>query len=162
MNEWLEKHQLSVAIGLIIFIIAGAVVLLFEQQRDKLLLAQKTPAVNEAGWQTERQDMEKMIAELREQIKTLESGNVGQTTGQVAGVQTESTTTANVAGLININSADASALDQLPGIGPAKAQAIISYRQAHGGFKSIDEIKDVKGIGEATFEKMKGLITVGE
>ena len=49
----------------------------------------------------------------------------------------------------------------LPGIGPAKAQAILDYRSAHGQFKSVEELKDVKGIGAKRFEKLKGELTVG-
>jgi len=62
--------------------------------------------------------------------------------------------------LININTADEKELDSLPGVGPAKAQDIISYREENGGFKSIEDIKNVKGIGESSFEKMKDKITV--
>ncbi len=63
-------------------------------------------------------------------------------------------------GLININTADADKLAELPSIGPSTAQAIIDYRQAEGFFKDIDEIVKVSGIGEATFEKIALLITV--
>lgn len=65
------------------------------------------------------------------------------------------------AGPININTATVEQLDTLPGIGPAIAQRIIDYRAANGPFKSIDEIKNVKGIGDAVFEKIKGMIAVG-
>jgi len=61
---------------------------------------------------------------------------------------------------ININTASLEELEKLPGIGPSKAQAIIDYRTNNGPFKSIEEIKNVKGIGEKTFEKLKDLITV--
>lgn len=62
---------------------------------------------------------------------------------------------------VNLNSATAAALDEcLPGIGPAYAQRIIEYRQAHGGFKAIEEIQNVSGIGPKTFEKIKDQITV--
>ena len=68
--------------------------------------------------------------------------------------------TNNKEGLININKATESELDTLPGIGPSRAADIISYRESNGGFKSIDEIKNVKGIGEASFEKLKEKITI--
>ena len=62
---------------------------------------------------------------------------------------------------ININTASAEELDKLPGIGPAIAKAIIDYRTKNGPFKTIEDINDVKGIGDALFEKIKDQITVG-
>ena len=61
---------------------------------------------------------------------------------------------------ININTADENQLQTLTGIGPAKAQKIIEYREANGGFKSIEEIMNVSGIGEKTFENIKENICV--
>lgn len=61
-------------------------------------------------------------------------------------------------GIININDADLSKLKEIPGIGDVKANAIILYREENGGFKSIEEIKKVDGIGEKTFEKIKNSI----
>lgn len=62
---------------------------------------------------------------------------------------------------VNINAASAATLDEcLPGIGPSYAQRIVDYREAHGGFKSIEEIQEVSGIGPKTFEKIKDQITV--
>jgi len=55
----------------------------------------------------------------------------------------------------NINTATKDELVALPGIGPAKAQAILDHRKAHGSFKSVEELKDVKGIGAKRFEKLK-------
>ena len=51
-------------------------------------------------------------------------------------------------------------LEALPGIGPAKAKAIVDYRQQHGAFKSVEELKNVKGIGEGIFSKLKAEATV--
>ena len=63
-------------------------------------------------------------------------------------------------GKIDINTADISGLVTLNGIGETKAEAIIAYREAHGGFKKIEDICEVDGIGEKTFEKIKDSITV--
>ena len=62
--------------------------------------------------------------------------------------------------LININTATASELMQLDGIGEVRAQAIVQYREEHGSFKSLDELVNVKGIGEKTLEKNREKITV--
>lgn len=61
---------------------------------------------------------------------------------------------------VNINQASISELMKLPGIGQVKAEAIVTYREVNGSFSSIEEIKNVPGIKEAAFEKIKGLITV--
>ncbi|MEP7182747.1 MAG: helix-hairpin-helix domain-containing protein [Betaproteobacteria bacterium] len=61
---------------------------------------------------------------------------------------------------INVNTATKDELVALPGVGPAKAQAILDHRKAHGPFKSVDELKDVKGIGAKRFEKIKGELTI--
>lgn len=62
--------------------------------------------------------------------------------------------------LVNINTADALELESLPGIGPALAQRVVEYRSTHGPFPQIEAITDVPGIGPATFEGMRDLITV--
>lgn len=61
---------------------------------------------------------------------------------------------------ININTADIQELKKLPGIGDARAQAIISYRQSNGNFNTIEDIKNVSGIKDVAFEKIKELICV--
>jgi competence protein ComEA len=62
--------------------------------------------------------------------------------------------------LININTASASELDLLPGIGPSLANKIIEHRQSYGPFTSIEDIINVSGIGPAKFEELRDLITV--
>lgn len=63
-------------------------------------------------------------------------------------------------GLVNLNKADQSELETLPGIGPSKSAAIIEYRETNGPFKAIKDIQSVSGFGEKTFEKLKEKITV--
>lgn len=60
--------------------------------------------------------------------------------------------------LLNINSADLSELQTLSGVGPSKAQSIISYREEFGPFKSVDQLLEVRGIGEKTIEEWKDKI----
>jgi len=61
---------------------------------------------------------------------------------------------------VNINSATKAQLESLSGIGPVRAQAIIDYRAKNGPFKSIDDVKKVNGVGDATFDKIKGDISL--
>lgn len=63
-------------------------------------------------------------------------------------------------GTVNINNASETELVSLPGIGPSKAKAIADYRQQQGGFKSIDDLQQVKGIGPATLEKLRAHVTL--
>jgi comEA protein len=63
---------------------------------------------------------------------------------------------------VDINTADEAALTSLKGIGPEKAKAIVQYRQEKGGFKTVDELKNVPGIGDKTLETLRPLITVGK
>lgn len=63
--------------------------------------------------------------------------------------------------MVNINTADADTLaNRLNGIGIKKAQAIVSFREQNGPFKSVDDLANVKGIGAATLEKNRGLVSL--
>ncbi len=73
---------------------------------------------------------------------------------------THAAETAAADGRINLNTATLEELDSLPGIGPATAKLILEYRQQYGGFAAPEEIKNVKRIGDKTYEKLKDRIRV--
>lgn len=77
----------------------------------------------------------------------LEKGIVDGQTAQVTGTDNQ--------GKININTAAKEELKTLPGIGDAKADSIISYREANGGFQTVEELMQVEGIKEGVFNKIK-------
>lgn len=106
------------------------------------------------------------IAAIKDKVKI---GEAAEPKGKAAAAETKTaaqekekaktaakTTTAAPGKKVNINTASKDELDALPGIGPVKAQAIIDGRP----FKTLDSLKDVKGIGDVTFEKLKELITI--
>jgi len=63
-----------------------------------------------------------------------------------------------VAGLVHLNSADVTALDALPGVGPATAQRIIDWRDQNGGFRTVDDLEQVPGIGPAKLDALRDLV----
>ena len=64
------------------------------------------------------------------------------------------------AGLINLNRATVAELEELPGIGPVLAERITAFREANGGFRSVEDLQQVSGIGEKTFAALEDLVTV--
>lgn len=161
MQKWFEKYRLHITSGLILFIAIGGISLLYEEQRDKILSAQNALNVEKQGWQKEKSELGGQIDVLQQQITQIgKQSQQSNQQGTVAGASTTQASGSETSGLINLNTANESALDSLPGIGPSKAKAIIEYRNEKGMFKNITDLKNVKGIGDATFEKLKSKITV--
>jgi competence protein ComEA len=84
----------------------------------------------------------------------------GRDAAAVPGATGSGSTGAGAAALININTASEADLEELPGIGPVLAQRIVDYRTEHGPFPTVDTLDDVSGIGPATMDDLRELITV--
>lgn len=75
-------------------------------------------------------------------------------------VSAQSQNSAQQTAVLNLNTATQTELEKLPGVGPATAKQIIEYRQKNNGFKKVEELMNIKGIGEKSFLKLKSLVTV--
>jgi competence protein ComEA len=93
-------------------------------------------------------------------IGVLLLAGAGVLDAQTSGQKNKATTASVATKPIDLNTATAAQLETLPGIGPATAQRIVEYREKNGGFKKIEELMNVRGIGEKSFLKIKDLITV--
>jgi len=83
---------------------------------------------------------------------------LGRVLGSSNKVTSDNQTVSNI--MINLNTASQGELEELPGIGPAMAGRIIEYREVNSGFRHVEEVKLVKGIGDKLFEKMKDKISI--
>lgn len=159
--EKYEKIKLVVLCFFIFAVISGSGVLLWQITKQNKQSQDTIASENTKKTQEEVNELNKQISELKKSLEDAKAQGDSSATsgGRVAGVST-SDSSESITGKINLNNASNSQLDSLPGIGSAYAQRIIDYREANGGFHSIEEIKNIKGIGEKTFEKLKDLITI--
>ena len=88
--------------------------------------------------------------------------NPAMSASSVTLLDADAVPTASKSKLLNVNTATSSELQDLPGIGPKKADAIVSYRAANGPFRQVDDLVQVKGIGPKTLDKLRSLVTVGK
>lgn len=97
-----------------------------------------------------------------QQVRIPAVGDTTSAPSPTPGSQTVSQADASVpvSGQVNLNTATLSELDTLPGIGPVYAQRIIDYREANGPFTDVAQVMEIKGIGPATYERIKDRITV--
>lgn len=158
-EKW-EKAKYIILAVLVVGILAGSGALYWQITKQNQSPSADFARAQELQKQVD--DLNKKIDELNANLSSAKesvSSTVISTTETKKSSSSSSSSQA-VSGVVNINTASAGELDTLPGIGPAYAQRIIDYREANGGFKSIEEIQNVKGIGPKTFDKMKDQIAI--
>jgi competence protein ComEA len=161
IEEWIERYKYYVGAVLLLLILVGGGILLW---RDNIY---------KPGLESRIMNQELRIEELTKELEDIKNASVATTSealapvasddtaGEVAGTSTNSSSSsAKVTGKINLNTATASQLDSLPGIGPVYAQRIVDYRIANGPFISPEQVQNIKGIGPKTYEKFKDMITI--
>lgn len=117
--------------------------------------------IDKAGGLTEDADIDGINrAETVQDGQKIMIGRHGENPDENRGSYSANNVTDSGEGKVNINTADAAALQTIPGIGPSKADRIIEYRESEGKFNEIDDIKNISGIGNKTFESIKEYITV--
>ena len=127
-------------------------------------------AIKEAGGETKQADLSQVnlayelqdgqkiyIPNKKEKISQYITENSGN---NIIIEDSNTSTQKGGSGKVNINTANQSELDRLPGIGPSLAERIIEYREENGNFKNIEDLQNVKGIGDAKFADIKDKVTV--
>ena len=163
----IEKYRFWIGGILILAIVCGSAVLIWQENYRKPSLESRITDYESRISELEDRYEEYQVSDIKYQAEEQVSQQNIPEQGQVAGASSQNadkskqiTVSQPTEGKININTATIAELDTLPGIGPAYAQRIIDYRNAHGGFKSIEEVKNVKGIRDKTFLKFKDQITL--
>ena len=123
------------------------------QDKAETILLEETPTPMETGEATSAQQPIEVICKC--ECNCSKDGQASEEAwkGDVSSAQDD--------GKVNINTANEAQLQTLTGIGQTRAQAIISYRQTHGAFQSIEDIQNVNGIKSGVYEKIKDDISVG-
>ena len=152
MKKIYENKKLILIIGGIIILILSLILYLVNNNKkveDDIVLNITTESIT-----TKKEDKESFYVDIKGNVNN--PGVYKFTTGDrvIDAIEVENTN------LININKASLEELLTLTGIGESKAKSIIEYRDTNGNFKDINELKNVSGIGDALFEKIKDKISV--
>mgnify|MGYP002514863472 CR=1 FL=1 len=109
-------------------------------------------------------DEDKVRIPTKEEVTMLSEGKITESdigvTNQKSSEITDENTDGSTSDKVNINTADSAQLCTLPGIGQTRAESILAYRREHGSFSKIEDIMQVSGIKESSFQKIKDRITV--
>ncbi|KYD02045.1 helix-hairpin-helix domain-containing protein [Bacillus atrophaeus] len=118
-------------------------------------------AIEKAGGiNSEADEKQVNLAELLQDGTAVYIPSEGEESTQSASANASVQNGAGKEALVNINTASLEELQAISGVGPSKAEAIIAYREENGKFQAVEDITNVSGIGEKSFEKIKSAITV--
>ena len=123
-------------------------------------------ALQKAGGMTAEADTksvnqaQKLADEAVIYVAKIGEGGADVTAGAASGSSQPASSDSAKSDLVNLNTATETELQTISGIGQKRAQDIIAYRESNGGFKSVDDLKNVSGIGAKTLEKLKEYVTV--
>jgi competence protein ComEA len=155
-----EENQKAAAEPILIKVhVAGAVAApgLYEMENE----ARVADAINSAGGPLEGADLNRVnLAAKLSDGQQVVVPRVGEAAVSAAPSDGGSGLAGAPGGKVNINTAAAAQLEQIDGVGPKTADKIIAYREEHGGFKSIEELMEVPGIGPSKFDSMKDQVEV--
>jgi competence protein ComEA len=129
-----------------------------QEEREVLLVLSLIFFLIMGGWLLGKREKNEEII-VPEKIKSPEDGKKKEFSSNTTSER--KSLPSSVSRKIDLNQASRSELEALPLIGPERAQRIIAYRKQKGGFKKIEEIKNVEGIGKGIFERIKNLISCG-
>jgi competence protein ComEA len=159
--DWI-RERLLVLLSVLVILQSGVIAwLAFQPDAVEPEWRVVNEQMEDALEQTTQQDSEQSEGTREKQAdgtdKDSSSSDADQSTDNVAA---DDATRAEMQWPLDLNKATLEQLDQLPGIGPSKAQAILDYRQQIGTFASVDQLLDVKGIGEKTLRSFRTKVTV--
>ena len=173
-KKWIRKGKFC----LLLFLLCSLLYLFLsvKESGEKVLYQGRAGEQSEAAEATEKETdvMEKETDAIEKEIDAMEKktesaaensshaiqDSEDETENGTVKEQVKELVSENKSGKININTANSEELQSLKGIGPSTASSIIAYREEYGGFSSIEEIMNVKRIGEKTFAKIKDRISV--
>ena len=166
-KKWIRKGKFC----LLLFLLCSLLYLFLsvKESGEKVLYQSRAGEQSEAAEAMEKETdvMEKEIDAMEKETESAAENSShaiqdseDETENGTVKEQVKELVSKNKSGKININTANSEELQSLKGIGPSTASSIIAYREEYGGFSSIEEIMNVKRIGEKTFAKIKDRISV--
>ena len=163
-GKFVEERRFWIGGGLLLLILIGSGILIWRENYGSPSYDDRINSlenrINELENDKEISNSKLLISNKNSNDQNEEGIVAGASSNSAIEQYNNSSAEKPISGKININTASAGELDALPGIGPVYAGRIVEYRNANGGFKSIEELDNIKGIGPATINKLRDKVTI--